>query len=646
MPNTTSVERACTLKAILFGLAGAFLISVAEPYSEMMIKGSHLAIWNTTPVAIFTFFLLVAIVNVILGAIYRPLALTVPELAVSYVPMLVAATIVSRGWTGYLLPIITSAYYYATPENNWAELIHPYTPKWIMVQDREAIWKFYEGAPRGEGIPWEAWAGPLFYWTVFGLAMFFVMICISVILRKQWVERERLVYPMVQVPLAMIEEEGTNSLIKPLFRNVPMWIGFFLPALLNTVNAFHYYYPYIPGISLSTSIPLFRRTTAISISVHPALLGFSYFISREIAFGLGFFYILNTVQQGIFNVIGLTGREEGMGVFSQYTGPIIIHQAMGGMIVLVLVGLWVARGHLKDVFRKAFTGDPSVDDSGEMMSYRAAVFGCILGFGVLAVWLWRSGIPFWIVPLVLFGAFVLFLTETRVMAEGGVAMIFPPMNGLDFVVSGVGTSALGPTGLVGLSFAYIWGTDVLILLMAAVTNGLKLVDGIVKRKRFLFWVVIGAILITFAGSIGMDLHLAYKYGGINLDWFYFGHACKYPFQFMQGRMLNPSVANVKGWIYTGIGAVVMLGLMFARYRFLWWPFHPLGFPISCVFGGMWFSVFLAWMVKSVVLKYGGPRLYHSTRPFFVGLILGHFVSAGIWIIIDYLTGTTGNYLTQ
>ena len=248
--------------------------------------------------------------------------------------------------------------------------------------------------------------------------------------------------------------------------------------------------------------------------------------------------------------------------------------------------------------------------------------------------------------MVLFGSFVLFMTETRVMAEGGVAMIFPPMNGLDFVVSGVGTSALGATGLVGLSFAYIWGTDVLILLMAAMTNGLKMVDGIVKRKRFLLWVVIAAILITFAGSIGMDLHLAYKYGGINLDWFYFNWACKYPFQFMEGRMRTPSDANVNGWIYTGIGGVVMLGLMFARYRFLWWPFHPLGFPISCVFGSMWFSVFLAWIVKSVVLKYGGPRLYRSTRPFFVGLILGEFVTAGIWIVIDYFAGMTGNYLTS
>ena len=40
---------------------------------------------------------------------------------------------------------------------------------------------------------------------------------------------------------------------------------------------------------------------------------------------------------------------------------------------MVLFGLWIARGHLRAVFRKAFTGDASVDDSGEIMSYRTAV---------------------------------------------------------------------------------------------------------------------------------------------------------------------------------------------------------------------------------------------------------------------------------
>ena len=82
--------------------------------------------------------------------------------------------------------------------------------------------------------------------------------------------------------------------------------------------------------------------------------------------------------------------------------------------------------------------------------------------------------------------------------------------------------------------------------------------------------------------------------------------------------------------------------MWARHHWLWWPFHHLGFPISAVFGTMFFSVFLAWLFKTVVLRYGGPGLYLRTRPFFLGLILGQFVTAGVWYVVDHFTGTSGN----
>ena len=71
---------------------------------------------------------------------------------------------------------------------------------------------------------------------------------------------------------------------------------------------------------------------------------------------------------------------------------------IGALIVLVLFGLWQARPHLKEVLHKAWNRDAPVDDSREIMSYRAAVL-CFLG-GVIFIffWLWESGIPAWIAP--------------------------------------------------------------------------------------------------------------------------------------------------------------------------------------------------------------------------------------------------------
>ena len=106
----------------------------------------------------------------------------------------------------------------------------------------------------------------------------------------------------------------------------------------------------------------------------------------------------------------------------------------------------------------------------------------------------------------------------------------------------------------------------------------------------------------------------------------------------------PQGPHWDGWIQVGVGAAIMAALEFMHYRFLWWPFHPLGFPISAAFGSMWFSVLIAYLLKGTVLKYGGPNLYRTTVPFFLGMILGEIVPAGFWLIIDYFTGMNGNAL--
>ena len=81
------------------------------------------------------------------------------------------------------------------------------------------------------------------------------------------------------------------------------------------------------------------------------------------------------------------------------------------MIVLVLFGLWTARGHLRQVFRKALRGDETVDDSGEIMSYRSAVLTLAGSLLFMGIWLWRSGLPGWIAEVYLALAFVLVTTQ-------------------------------------------------------------------------------------------------------------------------------------------------------------------------------------------------------------------------------------------
>ena len=627
------------------GVCGALCLGLGSTYNDMIIKGSRLANWNLTPAAFFLFFLLVAIVNVVLRLIHPRLALRRGELAVAYFLILLGNTLTGRAFSAMVLPVITGAYYYATPENNWKEVIHPYLPDWPIPQGHDVIWGFYEGNASGQ-VPWEAWLLPLFHWLVFGLALFLAMVCLMVIVRRQWVDYERLSYPMVQVPLAMLADDGGGSIIRPLFRSATMWIGFAVPFVLGCIQALHNYFEFIPPIEMSLGhIPLLRGMEGIGFYLSPSIVGFSYFIPQNVAAGFGFFWFLNQVQQGLQHILGWQTQETAMGDYSMYADPMIIHQAMGGMIVLVLGTLWVGRSHLRAVWSKALRGNPEVDDSDEIISYRNAVLGTLVSFAVMWVWLWQSGIPPLYVPLLLFGAFVLFITITRVVAQGGVAAIYPPTCGPDFVVSAVGATNLGPRGLAGLALSYPWNVDTLILLMSGCANGLKLITEVrPANRRRLFWGIVAVIILTPAVSIALNIYLGYQHGGINLEPFYFRYVAWLPYTFMEKNIHQPEGPNLSGWIHKGLGATVMTGLMMAQRRWVWWPFHPLGYPISVGFRTMFFSVFVAWLCKTVVLRYGGVTLFNRLKPFFVGLVLGSAVVGGTWVVIDYFTGMFNNVL--
>ena len=225
------------------------------------------------------------------------------------------------------------------------------------------------------------------------------MVSIVVILRKQWIENERLVFPLVQLPIAMLQDDPRQSgVLNAFFKNPLMWIGFAIPAVIQSVSGLHHYYPYFPRIVLDNYIPLFRDTIQIPLRLSFQMVGFSYFVNRDVAFGLCFFFLLNTVQQGIFNVLGVQKVDPVLGAYSNYTGSIVVHQGFGAIITLVLYGLWNARDHLRDVCRKAFRGAPSVDDSGEILSYRTAMLLLIASLTFMGVWIWQSGLPAWVTP--------------------------------------------------------------------------------------------------------------------------------------------------------------------------------------------------------------------------------------------------------
>jgi hypothetical protein len=146
----------------------------------------------------------------------------------------------------HLLANIAAPFYFPTPENGWATELHPYLVDWAVITDPTAAKWFYEGLPAGANIPWDVWITPLF-WRL-SLVAAIGCFCYSVvcIMRKQWVEHERLTFPLMELPLNMTEREP-RGFFSVGFMNLPIfWLGFGFSIFFILWNMIGYFEP--PGL--------------------------------------------------------------------------------------------------------------------------------------------------------------------------------------------------------------------------------------------------------------------------------------------------------------------------------------------------------------------------------------------------------------
>ena len=173
-------------------------------------------------------------------------------------------------------------------------------------------------------------------------------------------------------------------------------------------------------------------------------------------------------------------------------------------------------GAFSEYFAEGLRGDLRVRDDDEIISYRGALIGLGLSSVVMMTWMWMSGIPLLGVFVFLFFALVVFVSITRVVAEGGVAVVYAPLVAADASVSAIGSSFFGPAGLAGLTIARVWGNDLLNFAMPHCANGLKLGEEIGHRRRWLFGAMLSATMLGVAGGVWILFELSHLYGALNL----------------------------------------------------------------------------------------------------------------------------------
>ena len=582
-----------------------------------------------------------AIAAVLILTVVRPMLRRLPRIfhmpesqtMLVYSFLVIAVSMPSVGVVRQILPQFTVPFYFAGPENEYAAFLDD-IPSWLAPSP-DAIQTMYEGTEHG-AVPWRAWGTPLASWTLFMLATFVAMYSIMLMFRRQWIEKEHLTFPIVRLVLTMGDDTGKH-VAGGFLKNPAMWIGFLLAAVYNVMNMLNAWNPAVPALGKYFNIgPLFTERpwsgiSPLSIAWRPENFGIGYLVSTDILLSVWVFALLSRLSNVGAQAVG----------YDISGFPMERQQSWGGYLAFGLVLIWVARSHLRNVFRKAFTGDPKIDDSGEPYSYRLVVWSGIIAFAVMIVFAVQTGMWLW-VALWYLGISLLFsLVYARARAEAGAALVwlFPIAQHWEMTFNLFGSKLFHRGGnwanMASLGVFYWVSRGYYTSMSAYQIEGCRMADESGIRQRTMIKWMLAALLIGLLGAYIVHLNVYYGFGANILE----GGTSQGGSRVISARRawdtlsgfvkadktpdLRATGAGISGFIITML-------LMAARTVWLRFPLHPLGFVMVMSYAGpIWGPFFIVWVVKTLVLRIGGMGSYRRLIPFFLGMVIGHFFTAGV-----------------
>jgi len=289
--------------------------------------------------------------------------------------------------------------------------------------------------------------------------------------------------------------------------------------------------------------------------------------------------------------------------------------------------------------------------------------------------IWAGVTWYWAVPAVV----ILLLSVTgvaRLVSESGVfwlQMYGNPAEQLASVFTPVG---LGPQSFVVLSmwsrvFSFDWFRS---NPMISIVGALHLGTLAKIRMKPLFAALTAALVVAFAVSFWSYHYTCYHApgGAREFGWAYESHAQS------EFNGLATKVSQMNAWekkkaelkqaghailesevpavaktdwtrlTWLGVGAVVMAGFLFLRTRLFWWP-HPIGYVMWMgiwPLHRMWFSYFLGWILKYLILKFCGQQAYLAWKRYFIGLLMGEALAVVFWTAVHWLSDRKDGYTME
>jgi len=630
--------RRVTARAVLLGVPlvalNAFWITVVE-VRWYTLDGTSLPLFITP---IFFLFCVCGL-NALWRRVAPKSALQTGELLTIYILLVVGTVFAAHDLLQNLFGAITHADYFATPESGYKDTFFKYLlpSRFLLVSDPTALKGWYQG-----GVRWYMpqyllpFVGPLLWWALFVGVLYGMCMSLNVLIRKAWTEDEKLAFPIVQLPMAMVQPDDPA---RPFWTSRLMWSGFAFAAALDLLNGMHILIPSLPYIEQVKLFDIGQFVTArpwsaigeTKISMYPFAIGLAYFLPLDLAFSCLFFFVARKLFQ-------VTGAAAGWDTSSNAGFPYFEQQASGAWIMLGLLLVWSLRGQLAHAWRMAMRRGG--DGGRERTEFRAALAGLGAGAVFLAWFSSAIGLSWWVALLFFALFFLLAIAITRVRAELGAPHEIYFVSPRTVLVTVFGVNAIGAQSLTALSVLYWFNRGYRAHPMPNQLEAFKMGEGAgVGRRQTVLLLIIAAVLgLVF--TYWANLQVTYTDGALARSIGYKRWVGAESFDRLKGWLSTPTKPNGNQLAFMLGGALLVLALRGMRGAFLWWPFHPVGYAlaVSYAMDYFWFAFFLSWLAKALIVRLGGMKAHNTAIPFFLGLILGDYVMGSLWAIIGPATG--------
>ena len=627
-PSSPIAKRAVLIGTVLI-IANSYWIA----YVEMIWHTAHLTTVAMSVNVMFGIFI-ITVLNMWIRSFAPSVSLTQRDLIVIYSMLAVGSAFSGHDCIPRLMGLIPYAFRFATAENDWEALLFHHLPEWLVVKHPKTVNDFYEGNVNffTEGYV-QYWIVPILSWSAVIFLLMLIFLCLTSLIRKQWIENEKLAYPIIQIPL----EITTN---RRIFRNRLLWIGFGIAMGINLLNGLQFFFPVLPEIPVKkynlniyfTQKP-WNAMGNTPLRFHPYLIGFSFILPLDLAFSCSFFYLMKKVQL-------IFGSATGISKLQGY--PFLGEQGAGALVALLAIACWNGRKYFASVFSQVIR-QKRAGTQNEAFSYRSTLVTLGLCLLLLAILCIRGGMSLWAFSVFIGIYLIIVIGLTRMRAELG-----PPIHAIGYLtpqymmISLLGTRRLRAGNLTMLSLLnWLSGASYASFRTHPMPDQLeafKLAERTGVRNRTMFIVLVIASLVGILSSLILYPYAIYREGvAAGSEQIHAGGADTY--NFLSSWLVNPKPMDWLATTVLGLTFIANLGIMFLRSRFVWCPLHPAGYVIGVAPGTtdiIWFPLLIAMVAKWIILRNGGIKAYRRAIPFFIGLVLGEALMGCFWPLLSLI----------